>query len=198
MCMLPYLKRITNKDLLYSTRNSAQCSAAAWMGKGLGGEWIHVYVWLSPFAIHLNYHSIVNRLYPNTKKKLEKEEFTNLQCELLNFSASLETGTLPVCLLLGTHACLYFLTASRMTICTIFIRVYIASTVSCWDVGITLAIFGRYPALFPTHWDTRKMLKSNVRKLNSTIRNVGQHYAFSALRVFQLPFSHLLFPASLV
>ena len=25
----------------------------AWMGEGLGGEWIHVYVWLSPFAVHI-------------------------------------------------------------------------------------------------------------------------------------------------
>ena len=22
-------------------------------GKGLGGEWIHVYIWLSSFAVHL-------------------------------------------------------------------------------------------------------------------------------------------------
>jgi len=34
-------------------RNSAQCHVAAWMGGEVGGEWIHVYVWLSPFAVHL-------------------------------------------------------------------------------------------------------------------------------------------------
>ena len=28
-----YLKWITNKDLLYTTRNSAQCYVAAWMGR---------------------------------------------------------------------------------------------------------------------------------------------------------------------
>ena len=50
---LLYLKWITNKDLLYSTWNSAQCYVPAWMGKGLGGEWIHVYGWLSPFTVHL-------------------------------------------------------------------------------------------------------------------------------------------------
>ena len=33
--------------------NSAQCHVAAWMGGEFGGEWIHVYVWLSPFAVHL-------------------------------------------------------------------------------------------------------------------------------------------------
>ena len=25
----------------------------AWMGVEFGGEWIHVYVWLNPFAVHL-------------------------------------------------------------------------------------------------------------------------------------------------
>ena len=48
-----YLKLITNKVLLYSTGNSAQCYVAAWIGGELGGEWIHVYVWLSPFSVHL-------------------------------------------------------------------------------------------------------------------------------------------------
>ena len=38
-----YLKWITNKGLLYSIWNSAQCYAA-WMGGVSGGEWIHVYV----------------------------------------------------------------------------------------------------------------------------------------------------------
>ena len=87
MYTLLYLKRITNKDVLYSTGNSAQCYMAAWMGGEFGGGsvqfrsvarscpnlcdpmtritpglpvhhhlpelWIHVYVWLSPFAVHL-------------------------------------------------------------------------------------------------------------------------------------------------
>ena len=34
-------------------RNSAQRCVAAWMEGEFGGEWIHVYVWLSPFAVHL-------------------------------------------------------------------------------------------------------------------------------------------------
>ena len=38
------LKWITNKDLLCSTRNSAQCYAAAWMGGEFGGKWIHIWV----------------------------------------------------------------------------------------------------------------------------------------------------------
>ena len=53
MHTLLYLKRITNKEVLYSTGNSAQCYVAAWMGREFGGEWIHVCVCLSPFDIHL-------------------------------------------------------------------------------------------------------------------------------------------------
>jgi len=48
-----YLKWITNKVLLYTTWNSAQCYVAAWMGGEFGGEWKHIYVWLSPFAVYL-------------------------------------------------------------------------------------------------------------------------------------------------
>ena len=44
MYTLLCLKWITNKDILYSTGNSAQCYVPAWMGAGFGGEWIHVYV----------------------------------------------------------------------------------------------------------------------------------------------------------
>ena len=53
MYTLLYLKWITSKDLLYSTGNVAQYYVAAWMGGEFGGEWIHVYVWLSPFAAYL-------------------------------------------------------------------------------------------------------------------------------------------------
>ena len=53
MYPLLYFKWITNKDLLYSTGNSAQRYVAAWMRGELGGEWMHVYIWLSPFAVHL-------------------------------------------------------------------------------------------------------------------------------------------------
>ena len=38
MDTLLYLKWITNKDLLYSTGNSAQCYVAAWMGGEFRGE----------------------------------------------------------------------------------------------------------------------------------------------------------------
>ena len=53
MDTLLYLAWRTSKDLLDSTGDSAQCHVAAWMGGAFGGEWIHVYVWLSPFTVHL-------------------------------------------------------------------------------------------------------------------------------------------------
>ena len=52
-----------NKDPLYSTGNSAGCFVAAWMGGELGGEWLHVFVLSSPFAVHLrNYHNFINEI----------------------------------------------------------------------------------------------------------------------------------------
>ena len=53
MYTLLYLKWITNKDLQYSTGNPAQCYVATWKGGEFEGGWIHVYIWLSPFAVHL-------------------------------------------------------------------------------------------------------------------------------------------------
>ena len=50
---LLYLKWIMSKDLLYSTGNSAQCYMPAWLRGEFGREWIHAYIRLSPFAVHL-------------------------------------------------------------------------------------------------------------------------------------------------
>ena len=44
--------KMDNK-LLYNTGSFAQCHGAAWMGGELGGVWIHVHVWLSPFGVSL-------------------------------------------------------------------------------------------------------------------------------------------------
>ena len=41
---LIYFKWITNKNLLYSTWNSAQCYVLAWMEGKFAGEWIYAYV----------------------------------------------------------------------------------------------------------------------------------------------------------
>ena len=67
MYALLYSKWIPIKDLLYSTWNSTQCYVSAWRRGGFGGEWTCVYVWLSPFTVHMKHHNIVNQLYPNTK-----------------------------------------------------------------------------------------------------------------------------------
>ena len=48
-----YSKWITNKDLLYSTWNSAQCYVLAWIGGEFGRKWIHVHICLSLFNVHL-------------------------------------------------------------------------------------------------------------------------------------------------
>ena len=40
-----------NKDLLYGTLLSV--NVAAWVGGEFEGEWIHVYIWLNPFVVHL-------------------------------------------------------------------------------------------------------------------------------------------------
>ena len=70
---LLYLKKITSKNQLYSTWNSVQCYVPAWRGEG---EWIYVYTWLSPFAVHLKVSQHFNQLYPNKNvfgvKKLNK------------------------------------------------------------------------------------------------------------------------------
>ena len=47
--------------------NFAQCYVAAWMGRELRGEWIHVYVWLSRSVCTQDYHNIVNQLCSNIK-----------------------------------------------------------------------------------------------------------------------------------
>ena len=48
---LLYLKWVTNKDLLYSAWNSAQCHVTGWVGGEFGGEWMSVYIWLSLFSV---------------------------------------------------------------------------------------------------------------------------------------------------
>ena len=52
-CVHDYVKWIGYKDLLYSTWNSAQYYVLACMVGRFEGEWIHVYIWLSPFTVHL-------------------------------------------------------------------------------------------------------------------------------------------------
>ena len=39
--------------MTYCIAQETLLNEAAWMGGEFGGECIHVYVWLSPFAVHL-------------------------------------------------------------------------------------------------------------------------------------------------
>ena len=55
------LKNDNHKDLLCSTRNSAQRYMAAWVARGLGGEWIHVRVGLGPLQLVYGYTPIQNK-----------------------------------------------------------------------------------------------------------------------------------------
>ena len=48
---LLYKKQITNKDLMYSTGNSIQYSAMAYMGKQSKKEQMYVYVLMTHFAV---------------------------------------------------------------------------------------------------------------------------------------------------
>ena len=65
MYTLLYLEWVTNKGLLYSTWNSAQCYVADWMRGEFGEEWLHGYIRLVPLLFTCHY--IVNWLYPSTK-----------------------------------------------------------------------------------------------------------------------------------
>ena len=67
-----YLKWINNKDLLYSTGNSAECYVAAQMSGGFGGKWIHVYIWLNPFAGPETITASLTGYTPIQNKKLNK------------------------------------------------------------------------------------------------------------------------------
>ena len=49
---LPCLKLTVNQRT-YGIAQITQCYVAAWMGEEFVGEWIHVYIWLSPFTVHL-------------------------------------------------------------------------------------------------------------------------------------------------
>ena len=72
MYTLLYSKWVTNKDLLYSTWNSAQCYMPAWMGGGAVGRMdTCMYVWLSPFTVHLKLSQHCYTLIQNKKFKVK-------------------------------------------------------------------------------------------------------------------------------
>ena len=61
------LKWITNKNLLYSTEITAECSVEVWTGRRLGeSRCLYLYGWV-PSLSAWNYHNIDNCLYANIK-----------------------------------------------------------------------------------------------------------------------------------
>ena len=69
---------------------------AAWIGEVFGGEYIHVCVWLSLFAVHLkpSQHCLSIGYIPIQNKKLKKKEIgSKSPCELPQVHM---TGPLPI------------------------------------------------------------------------------------------------------
>ena len=81
MYTLRYLKWITNKDLLKSTGNSARYYVPGWMEGGLGGEWVHVCVWLSPFAVHFKLPQRCSSAIPQYKVFLVLKKRKKISCK---------------------------------------------------------------------------------------------------------------------
>ena len=64
MYTLLYLKWITNKVLLYSTWNRAQCFVAAWMGGEFGGKWTYM-----AESLHHSPETITTLLFCSTPRQ---------------------------------------------------------------------------------------------------------------------------------
>ena len=43
----------TTQQISGSVKTHQSSSVAAWMGEEVGEEWIRVYIWQSPFAVHV-------------------------------------------------------------------------------------------------------------------------------------------------
>ena len=56
------------------TGNSAQSRVAAWVGGEFEGDWIHVYVWPSPFAVHLKLSQPCSSAAPQYKIKFTEKQ----------------------------------------------------------------------------------------------------------------------------
>ena len=97
---LLYLKWITNKDLLYCTGNLLNVMwQPGWEG-GLGGEWIHVYVWLVPSLSTWTMTTLSIGYTPIQNKKLKKKK---PYLQIQSHSEILKVMT-SVCKLWGTSS----------------------------------------------------------------------------------------------
>ena len=64
--------------------NSVQYYVAAWMGGEFGGERIHVYVWLSPFTVHLRLSQHCQLAIPQCKEENNLCPPKNLYADVYN------------------------------------------------------------------------------------------------------------------
>ena len=84
----------------FSKGNSAKCFVAAWIGGEFGGEWIHVYVWLNPSAVHLklSQHCSSAVCCAGPESEVQIWEETNHSSNSTNYRSS-DTQTPRFCLL---------------------------------------------------------------------------------------------------
>ena len=82
-----YLRWITNKDLLYSTWNSAQCHVAAWMGGSLGENgYMYMYGWVPSLftwnitTLLMGYTPIQNKRFKNSLSFLPYSTGAQVSC----------------------------------------------------------------------------------------------------------------------
>jgi len=55
------------------------------MGGEFGGEWMHVYVWLSPFAVHLKPSQHLSAIPQYKRKNFKKEKRLNGRTVYIGF-----------------------------------------------------------------------------------------------------------------
>ena len=75
-------KMDNHKDLLHSTWNSAQSDVIAWVRGEFRREGIHLYLWLSPFAVHLklSQHCLLTGYTPEKNKSLNNLKKRKKSC----------------------------------------------------------------------------------------------------------------------
>ena len=88
VCTLLYTEWMVNRDLLYSTRDSAPCSLITYMGKEFKKNG-YMYVYNGVTLLYSrNDHNIVNQLESNKTSKKKKTPYSQRLSFPLNHSAS--------------------------------------------------------------------------------------------------------------
>ena len=69
-CVL--LESLISASCLEECKNDLTCYVVSCIGGELGEEWIHVYIRLSPFTVHLKLTTLLISYIPVQNKKFEK------------------------------------------------------------------------------------------------------------------------------